>query len=384
MSMLTDLGNLNNGRALTIADYEARIEIYKEQIGTGYIGIGRTLIEAKEAGAVPHGEWEGWVTRVTGLTVRQAQRCMQAARETREGSALARLEMSKAMLLLQSGLDEDTREEIARGAGEDGTSLRALRKEIEDAQRKLAEKDEDLQARLAEKDAEAARKLAEKDKEIKLQAMRDAGTAAEIREAYKKAERERKQLESQMREMMDAYQQQVEEAAGAAYQRGLQDQTGRLKESVRAEYAEHMEEARLQRVRLGREIEALQARLDESARAMEAKEAQLREIREDLEAAEEREEKRSRQLNRMQEELSGREMDAARGVRAAGVGAVDLGDAVRRFLGVAGVLPQMGAVIGRMDARERDALRAHIDAIAKWAEEAQAALDSLAADGTVE
>ena len=375
MSMLTDLGN-TGARALTIADYEARIEIYKEQIGTGYIGIGRTLNEAKEAGAVPHGEWEGWVTRVTGLTVRQAQRCMQAAREIREGSALARLEMSKAMLLLQSGLDEDTREDIARGADADGTSLRALREEIEDARRKLAEKDEDLQARLAEKDAEAARKLAEKDKEMKLQAMREAGTAAEIKEAYKKAERERKQLEAQMREMMDAYQEQIEEATGAAYQKGLQDQTGGLREKIRAEYAERYEEARQQRVKLGREIEALQKQL-------QAKDAELRDVREDLQAAEEREEKRSRQLNRMQEELAGREMDAARGVRAAGVGAVDLGEAVRRFLGAAGVLPQMGAVIGRMDARERDALRAHIDAVAKWAEDARAALDGLAVDGTV-
>lgn len=380
--MLTDLGN-TSARALTIADYEARIEIYKEQIGTGYIGIGRTLIEAKEAGAVPHGEWEGWVTRVTGLTVRQAQRCMQAAREIREGSALARLEMSKAMLLLQSGLDEDTREEIARGADADGTSLRALREEIEDARRKLAEKDEDLRARLAEKDAEAARKLAEKDKEMKLQAMREAGTAAEIKEAYKKAERERKQLEAQMREMMDAYQEQIEEATGAAYQKGLQDQTGGLRDKIRAEYAERYEEARQQRVKLGREIEALQKRLDESGRQLEQKAAELRDVREDLQAAEEREEKRSRQLNRMQEELAGREMDAARGVRAGGVGAVDLGEAVRRFLGAAGVLPQMGAVIGRMDARERDALRAHIDAVAKWAEDARAALDGLAVDGTV-
>ena len=41
------------GKALTLADYEARIHLYKEQIGTGYIGIGRTLNEAKEAKVVP-------------------------------------------------------------------------------------------------------------------------------------------------------------------------------------------------------------------------------------------------------------------------------------------------------------------------------------------
>ena len=37
---------------------EARIALYREQIGTGYIGIGKTLNEAKAAGVVPHGEWE--------------------------------------------------------------------------------------------------------------------------------------------------------------------------------------------------------------------------------------------------------------------------------------------------------------------------------------
>ena len=49
--------------ALTLADYEARIHLYREQIGTRYIGIGRTLNEAKKAGVVPHREWEEWVTR---------------------------------------------------------------------------------------------------------------------------------------------------------------------------------------------------------------------------------------------------------------------------------------------------------------------------------
>ena len=53
---MTMLANRNEAGALTLADYEARIHLYKEQIGTGYIGIGRTLNEAKAAGAVPHGE----------------------------------------------------------------------------------------------------------------------------------------------------------------------------------------------------------------------------------------------------------------------------------------------------------------------------------------
>ena len=144
----------NETRALTLADYEARIELYKEQIGTGYIGIGRTLNEAKAAGAVPHGQWECWVTETTGLTLRQAQRCMQAATEIRDGSALARLEMSKALVLLSSGLEEDAQEAMAEKAAEEGATVRQLKEEI---------------------------------RKMKLQVVQEAGAATEIREQLKRA-----------------------------------------------------------------------------------------------------------------------------------------------------------------------------------------------------
>ena len=72
-------------RALRIEDYEARIWLYREQAVNGYIGIGKTLNEAKQSGVVPHGEWEEWVERTTGLSLRNAQRCMKAAAEIRDG-----------------------------------------------------------------------------------------------------------------------------------------------------------------------------------------------------------------------------------------------------------------------------------------------------------
>ena len=133
--------------ALSLADYEARIHLYKEQIGTGYIGIGRTLNEAKEAKVVPHGQWEEWVTKTTGLTPRQAQRCMQAATEIRDGSAMARLEMSKALLLLGSGLDEEAREEIAAKAADEGATVKALREEILQAKAERQQVEDQLRAR---------------------------------------------------------------------------------------------------------------------------------------------------------------------------------------------------------------------------------------------
>ena len=135
---MTMLATVEKKELLTLADYEARIYLYKEQIGTGFIGIGRTLLEAKEANVVPHGEWEAWMTRTTGLAPRQAQRCMQAAREIKDGSAMARLEMSKALLLLSSGLDEETRESIAQRAADDGIGYRDLKEQLQKAQQSAA------------------------------------------------------------------------------------------------------------------------------------------------------------------------------------------------------------------------------------------------------
>ena len=184
---MTMLANRTETRALTLADYEARIHLYKEQIGVGYIGIGRTLIEAKEAKVVPHGQWESWVTETTGLTPRQAQRCMQAATEIKDGTAMARLEMSKALLLLGSGLDEGTREEIAAKAADEGATVKDLREQL---------------------------------KQAKLKLVQETGAATEIRDALRKAEEDREQIEAQLRATERAWQDRLEEAREDAFKRG--------------------------------------------------------------------------------------------------------------------------------------------------------------------
>ena len=214
-------------RALTLADYEARIHLYKEQIGTGYIGIGRTLNEAKAAQVVPHGQWETWVTETTGLTPRQAQRCMQAATEIRDGSAMARLEMSKALMLLGSGLDEEAREEIAEKAVEEGATVKDLREQLRQAKLKLVQ---------------------------------ETGAATEIREELKKAEAERDQIEGQMREMDRAYKARLDEARESGYQRGsLDGQAEALKQA--------REEARDQLKAKQAEIDELKERADRNHKA---------------------------------------------------------------------------------------------------------------------
>jgi len=218
---MTMLANRTEGRALSLADYEARIHLYKEQIGTGYIGIGRTLNEAKTAGVVPHGQWEAWVTRTTGLTPRQAQRCMQAATEIRDGSALAQLEMSKALMLLGSGLDADAQEAIAGKAAEEGATVKALREEIR-------------QAKAAQEAADAEN--AESIRALKLKLVQETGASTEIREALKKAERDQETLKEQLKATIDAYQKRMDEVSGDAYRRGLQDQAAGMERDIRKEF----------------------------------------------------------------------------------------------------------------------------------------------------
>ena len=197
---MTMLAKTTETRALTLADYEARIHLYKEQIGTGYIGIGRTLNEAKEAKVVPHGQWETWVTETTGLTPRQAQRCMQAATEIRDGSALARLEMSKALMLLGSGLEADEQERIAEAAAEDGATVKALKEEIRQTKLKLAQ---------------------------------ESGTAGEIRAKLRETERKAAELQNQMQALHQGMQARLDEETTRAYQRGSQDTRAEMEGEIR-------------------------------------------------------------------------------------------------------------------------------------------------------
>jgi hypothetical protein len=412
---MTMLARKEDGQVLTIEGYEARIALYREQIGTGYIGIGRTLNEAKEAGVVPHGQWEEWVTRTTGLTVRQAQRCMQAATEIRDGSAMARLEMSKALMLLSSGLDEEQREEIAEKAAGEGATVKALREEI---------------------------------RQTKLKLVQETGAAAEIREALKKAEEERQQIQSQMRAAYQAFDAERDRISSEAYQRGIDDGANESRRDAAAK------EAELTEARRGRELAMKEAREARQAAEKEAREeirkefegkldfnlgqietlrAQLRaakddlktaaneqskawdkgfnagkdeaeklraeieqieqelekqirgnvELHEELKAAEAREAKRSAQLEELKRERQSREMNDARGIRASGPDAMDLTAAVREFIGRAGVLPQMGAQLAGMAAEEIEAIRLQVATVARWVEGSLDALATVQGVGSV-
>ena len=302
-------------RALTLADYEARIWLYKEQIGTGYIGIGRTLTEAKEAGVVPHGEWEDWVLRTTGLNPRQAQRCMQAAREIREGSQMARLEMSKALLLLSSGLDEDARERIARDAADEGATVRQLRAEIEQTKKDLAW----AESKAAEETGNTT--------QAKLQALEYKEMAEGLRADLEKSRKEAGSMRAQLETVKEYVEDQKRIAAEAAADEAMK-KAGETIDDLRAELA----------------------------------------------AAEEREEQRAAEMRRLKNDRQLRAMEEARGLTASPVAGTDVAAAVRAFMGAAGALPQMEAEIRAMPKREREALRSSIETVAAWVDGARAAL----------
>lgn len=313
MTMLAAVND--NTHIMTLADYEARIYLYKEQIGTGYIGIGRTLLDAKAAEVVPHGEWETWVTRTTGLNPRQAQRCMQAAREIKDGSALARLEMSKALLLLSSGLDEEAQEKIAQQAADEGATVKELRAQIEQQQADL------------EWTRQAAAAETKKATEAKLQAL-DAKAAAEgIESALRAASEENERLRGQL---------------------------GAVQEYVADQRTQAADAARLE--------------------AAEAARQEIEDLRADLDAAEAREERRAAELEQLRHERQQRAMDDARGLATSTLSGFDLAAAVRAFIGSAGVLPQMGPTLRTASAAERETIRQNIETVASWVEGARQAL----------
>ena len=376
---------------LTLADYEARIHLYREQIGTGYIGIGRTLNEAKEAGVVPHGEWEEWVTRTTGLNTRQAQRCMQAAREIRDGSALARLEMSKALMLLASGLSEEEQEQAAGKAADEGQSVRELREEIQ---------------RLKDAAQTERADSGQIIKQLKQKIVEESGASAEIRIQLRQAKAERDQLTGQLEATQAAYRKRMDEVEEEAYRRGMRDRSETAEQDIRKEFQGKIDHINSERRQAEERIRSLETELgiarnegstrwDEGYRAAQNEIAGIRneankqrqyaeELRAELDAAEAREAKRSQELAALKREKAQSGMDAARGIGGTALGALDLSAAVRTFIGAAGVLPQMGALISGMSESEREMIRANVETVGRWVADSRQALGIVVADATVQ
>lgn len=149
---------LTPDKATQLAVIEYRIHDHMTNAAGHLLGVGQCLNEAKAAGLVPHGEWEAWVARNTGFTVRQAQRMMSAARQVPEGSALAQLPFTKIQACLQLP-SADAAEAMAQRAQDEGLTLRQLQEEVrrEKQRADMAEaKRMEVEGNLRSHDAQAA------------------------------------------------------------------------------------------------------------------------------------------------------------------------------------------------------------------------------------
>lgn len=132
-------------------ELEVRIALHMGNVANGFLGVGLCLIEAKESDCIAHGEWETWVREQTGMSVRQAQRLMQVAREVTPGSKLAGLPISKIQAILT--LPAAEREGMAIKATEEDMTVIQLHQEI-DALKETQQRDaQAAKALLQEKDS---------------------------------------------------------------------------------------------------------------------------------------------------------------------------------------------------------------------------------------
>lgn len=122
--------------AVTLANIEYRIATHIQGAYENILEVGRCLNEAKDAGLVPHGQWEAWVRTNTGMSERNAQKLMQAARCVHSGSMMNKLPISKIQAIL--ALPEAEREPMAEKAASEDMSLRELQEAVK-AQKKAEE-----------------------------------------------------------------------------------------------------------------------------------------------------------------------------------------------------------------------------------------------------
>ena len=292
----TTAAALTPDQAKHLAVIEYRIHEHMQNAAGHLLGVGQCLNEAKASGLVPHGEWENWVARNTGFTLRQAQRMMSAARQVPEGSAMAQLPFTKIQACLQLPSAED-REAMAKRAADEDMTLRQLQEEVKKANQRA--------------DHAEARRL-----EVE----------GNLRSHDAQAAHERKQL----REQLAAAE---ARAAQAGQPQGISPEAQQ-------------------------QIDKLRAELDD-AEAMVERQAELRQ--------------------KAQQELLNYQAQAARGdipQSSNGMTPGELADAVRAFVGAAGVLPHMGMVLAQTpDAAKRE-MWAYVDMVAEWVEGARRALET--------
>lgn len=233
-------GALPPAAAVTLANIEYRISTHIQGAYENLLQVGHCLNEAKEAGLVPHGEWEAWVRRNAHMSERQAQKLMQAARSVLPGSAMERLPISKIQAIL--ALPELEREPMAEQATEDSMSLRELQAAI-----------------AAKKQAEAAAKVLERRLEA---AKKDASAYLEAKRGLERSEKDLRDQLSFRHHDIDRLKKELEEAKESAGSDGISDEAQAVIDRLKADLADAESYAEIQaeqRQQAQREMLAMQS-----------------------------------------------------------------------------------------------------------------------------
>ncbi len=314
----------------TLANIERRISFHIQGAYANILEVGRCLIEAKESGLVPHGEWEAWVERTAGMSDRSAQRIMRAAREVSPESAMAKLPISKITAIL--ALPEPQREAVAEKAVAENQSLRELNETIDAMKASLDE----------------ARKTEDR-------LTRERDTALEINERiYHERAQVTKERDALQRDLEDA-----KRKPGTGISAEARAQIDGLKKQLDKEQS--MNRA---------DIDHLGGLLRQSEKRVDTLELEKAELTEKLADAEKMAEYQAQERQKAQQELLDLQTQTARGEGPAreDLTAEAVGMAARTFIGSVGYVPHSDKLL-TMREGDREAIATYAAMLQKWAED---------------
>jgi DNA repair exonuclease SbcCD ATPase subunit len=348
------MNELNATNSMTaLANIERRINYHIQGAYANIVEVGRCLIEAKETGVVPHGQFEEWAERVTGLKKRNYQRLMQVAREVSPDSAMAKLPITKITAILS--LPEPQREEVAERAVEENQSLRELQATIDAMKEEL----------------DATRK----------QANRTAQERDNAIAVLDKAQKRRAEFEHEC----NALRRQVQEAKEAPAT-GISAEARKRIDQLRGELKAEQRKVEIlytETQTLGTQKDALREMLAEAREAQatgisDEAQAEIDRLTAQLADAEKMAEYQAEQRQQAQRELMDLKTQAARGDVAPveDLTAESVGLAVRTFITSVGYLPHSDKLTA-MRYQDRQQVQAFARMIGKWAADVQNTLDNV-------
>ena len=208
------------------------------------VEIGRRLVEAK--GALPHGEWGGWLKNEVGFSQSTAENYMRLFEEygasqitifgaSVDSQTFAKLPYSKALALL--AVEREEREKFAEEIGVEDLSVKELKAAIaeRDAEKKRNEELEDKLAELdkARADAEAAAAgvddLKAKVAELEKSLVAEREAARKAKDSLKKA----KENPEIPQDKLDAIKKEAEETAKKAAEESTEKELAELRDKLK-------------------------------------------------------------------------------------------------------------------------------------------------------